>query len=117
MTRARQFIIAGFLGIAGLQTGCGPSLRRTYHSDNAFASCFAADYDPAVGVDDKVACWRSWLRGHVYNQPRDKIAYAELRLEELGQGISIPGPPGPPGRFDERPLLPEGRPQETDSGR
>ncbi len=110
MIRALHIIAAGALAISVVQAGCGPSLRRTYQSDNAFATCFAADYEPSVDAGEKKACWRSWLDGHVYNQPPDKIAYAELRLEELEEGVSIPGPPGPPGRFHERPELPQGQP-------
>lgn len=106
MTRVKLFIIAG---IVGMQMGCGPSLRRTYQSDTAFATCFSSDYDPAVDPGEKDACWRSWLEGYVYNQPPDKISYAKLRLTELEQGVSIPGPPGPPGRFDQRPRLPEAK--------
>lgn len=89
---------------------CGPSIRRTYQSDNAFERCFDIDYNPARTADDKRDCWSTWLGQYVYNQPSDKIAYAELRLEELEKGISVPGPPGPEGAFDQRP-----EPLATDS--
>jgi hypothetical protein len=91
--------------------GCGPSLRRTYQSDNAFARCFDMDYNPTVSAEEKQVCWDRFLDRYVYNQPHDKIAYAELRLGELSKGISVPGPPGPPGAFHERPEPP------PDSGR
>jgi hypothetical protein len=82
---------------------CGPSIRRTYQSDNAFTRCFDLDYRPGVAALEKAGCWRHWLDDHVYNQPDDKIEYAALRLEELANGISVPGPPGPPGAFHVRP--------------
>jgi hypothetical protein len=81
---------------------CGPSFRRTFQSDRAFTRCFDLDYRPGVAADAKSACWRRWLDDHVYNQPEDKIEHARLRLEEIANGISVPGPPGPPGAFHER---------------
>jgi hypothetical protein len=82
---------------------CGPSIRRTYESDNAFTRCFDLDYRPGVAAREKADCWRHWLENHVYNQPEDKTEYAALRLEELANGVSIPGAPGPPGAFNVRP--------------
>ncbi|MCP4678709.1 MAG: hypothetical protein GY854_25010 [Deltaproteobacteria bacterium] len=93
--------------IAGAVTAsCGPSMRRTYQSDNAFERCFDKDYNPATDKVDKEVCWSTWLEKHVYNQEDDKTRYAELRLKELSDGISIPGPPGPAGAFDKRPAPP-----------
>ena len=88
-----------------LAVACGPSIRRTYQSDNAFARCFDLDYRPGVADVEKEMCWKTWLAKHVYNQPGDKTRYANLRLDELAEGISVPGPPGPPGQFDQRPRL------------
>ena len=82
--------------------GCGPSLRRTEQSDNAFLRCFDGDYHPGRALAEKESCWSAWLERRVYNQPADKVAYAELRLTEIVDGISVPGPPGPPGAFHER---------------
>ncbi|MDD5308746.1 MAG: hypothetical protein PHU25_15620 [Deltaproteobacteria bacterium] len=92
------------IALAVAVMACGPSLRRTYESDNAFARCFDADYKPGVGVEEKRACWSEWLEGRLYNQPEDKIGYARLRLVDLDHGVSVPGPPGPPGAFDQRPV-------------
>lgn len=101
MTRISALVCAA--GAAALCLSCGPSLRRTYQSDNAFSLCFDMDYNPGVAAADKQACWQGWLDHRVYNQPDDKARYARLRLEELARGISIPGPPGPDGAFDQRP--------------
>ena len=86
-------------------SSCGPSIRRTYQSDNAFERCFDLDFDPRTPKSEKSACWGTWLANHVYNQPDDKIRYAEMRRVEIAQGKSIPGPPGMPGTFDHRPRL------------
>ena len=95
----------GLLAALGLFTACGPSIRRTYQSDMAFEHCFDLDYDPQSADADKSACWRVWLDDQIYNQPDDKIRYAELRRMEIAKGISIPGPPGMPGQFFKRPRL------------
>ena len=99
-------VVSALLAVA-LVVACGPSLRRTYQSDNAFVRCFDMDYNPARSADEKRQCWQTWLGEYVYNQPEDKIAYAELRLEEIADGISVPGPPGPDGAFDQRPIPPK----------
>ncbi len=106
----KSISIAVVLGVAiavAVGTSCGPSLRRTYQSDNAFERCFDMDYNPGLNADRKTECWTVWLEKRVYNQPEDKIEYAGLRLAELNDGISIPGPPGPEGMFDERPSVGE----------
>jgi len=96
-------VVALILVTAGLS--CGPSFRRTYQSDNAFLRCFDMDYTPGITIEAKKLCWKTWLNEHVYNQPGDKINYARLRLDEIADGVSVPGPPGPPGEFDKRPAL------------
>lgn len=83
--------------------GCGPSLRRTYQSDRAFASCFDRDYDADIELANKRSCWETWLEKRVVHQPSDKVAYAQLRLREIDAGVTVPGPPGPQGKFDQRP--------------
>jgi hypothetical protein len=88
---------------AMLIQACGPSIRRTHQSDNAFERCFDMDYRPGSEPAEKETCWSSWLERYIYNQPPDKVGYAHLRLKELANGISVPGPPGEPGTFDERP--------------
>ena len=119
-------VILGVAIVVAVGISCGPSLRRTYQSDNAFKRCFDMDYNPGLSAKGKTECWTVWLEKRVYNQPEDKIEYARLRLAELNDGISIPGPPGPEGMFDERPSFGEihqseaqGRveaPAKTDAG-
>ena len=101
----------GMIGGFGLLTSvllwasCGPSFRRTYQSDTAFERCFDKDFDPHTPDGEKSACWGEWLAKYIYNQPDDKIRYAEMRRMEIAQGISVPGPPGMPGQFFKRPRL------------
>ncbi len=101
----QSFLIVVFIAGA-VAISCHPSMRRTYQSDNAFERCFDKDYNPATDKTDKEVCWSSWLDKRVYNQEDDKVRYGELRLKELSEGISVPGPPGPPGEFDKRPVPP-----------
>lgn len=91
--------------IIGIAVSCGPSFRRTYQSDASFERCFDMDFNPEESPDLKSQCWREWLDSHIYNQPDDKIRYAEMRRAEIAQGIWVPGPPGYPGTFDHRPKL------------
>lgn len=101
------FIGAGLIAAAaaGIAVSCGPSFRRTYQSDASFERCFDMDFNPDESPDLKSQCWREWLNTHVYNQPDDKIRYAEMRRAEIAEGIYVPGPPGYPGTFDHRPKL------------
>ena len=115
MRASFKWLLAGLLTAVWLAQACGPSLRRTYQSDNAFARCFDLDYRPGIADAEKELCWQTWLKEYVYNQPGDKVRYANLRLDELAQGISVPGPPGPPGSFDQRPALASTGP-EADAG-
>lgn len=103
-----KLLILSAVATALLVTFCGPSLRRTYQSDNAFERCFDMDYNPGKTVEDKTLCWQTWQQEYTYNQPADKISYAELRIDELAKGVSVPGPPGPAGAFDKRPLPEKG---------
>jgi hypothetical protein len=111
----RAGLIAVILLAVAIAVACGPSIRRTYQSDNAFVRCFDMDYNPARAVGDKEQCWSTWLAEHVYNQPDDKIAYAELRLTELKDGLSVPGPPGPEGAFDQRPEPTKSQPEPEEA--
>ncbi len=103
LMQRRWTIPLSFLLAVLIAAACGPSIRRTHQSDNAFERCFAMDYRPGAPDTDKETCWTTWLADHVYNQPGDKVRYARLRLDELAKGVSTPGPPGPPGQFDLRP--------------
>ncbi len=97
------FIIIPALLVVAI-VACGPSVRRTYQSDNAFERCFDMDFNPGASIDEKQRCWLIWKQKYVYNQPKDKRKYADLRIEELEKGVSMPAPPGPPGAFDQRPV-------------
>ena len=65
----------GLIASIALWSACGPSIRRTYQSDNAFEHCFDQDFDSQTADATKSACWGDWLSKHVYNQPDDKIRY------------------------------------------
>ncbi len=64
----KSISIAVVLGVAiavVVGMSCGPSLRRTYQSDNAFERCFDMDYNPGLSVDRKTECWTGWLEMRV----------------------------------------------------
>jgi hypothetical protein len=78
----------------GLFVMCGPSLRRTQQSDNAFILCFDLDARQSATTEEKTACWQTWIDKYVYNQFDDKIRHAEDRLNALQKGGDRP-PSGP----------------------
>ena len=59
MTRTRQTLPLLLVVSLGLALACGPSLRRTYQSDNAFERCFDFDYNPGKSIGQKRECWET----------------------------------------------------------
>jgi hypothetical protein len=41
-------------------------------------------------VDAKKGCWRDWLHGFTYGQPRDRVEYAATRFSELSLDPTLP---------------------------
>jgi hypothetical protein len=60
-----------------------------YECDVHFEHCYALDQSPGP-VDAKKACWRDWLHGYTYGQPRDRVEYAATRFSELSLDPTLP---------------------------
>lgn len=69
--------------------GCGPSFQAVYECDVRFEHCYALDQGAAAG-DSKKECWREWLHGYTYGQPRDRVEYAASRFSELSLDPTLP---------------------------
>lgn len=69
---------------------CGPSFQAVYECDVRFEHCYALDQEPAAPADAKKACWRDWLHGYTYGQPRDRVEYAATRFSELSLDPTLP---------------------------
>jgi hypothetical protein len=69
---------------------CGPSFQAVYECDVRFEHCYALDQEPAATADAKKACWREWLHGYTYGQPRDRVEYAATRFSELSLDPTLP---------------------------
>ncbi|HZU85234.1 MAG TPA: hypothetical protein VE987_20015, partial [Polyangiaceae bacterium] len=68
---------------------CGPSFQAVYECDVRFEHCYALDQEPAP-ADAKKQCWREWLHGYTYGQPRDRVEYAATRFSELSLDPALP---------------------------
>jgi hypothetical protein len=79
----RLLRFAGILLLAVV--ACGPSFQAVYECDVHFEHCYALD-DRPVPQDAKKECWRAWLRGYTYGQPRDRVEYAKTRVGLLEMG-------------------------------
>lgn len=77
-----------------LMAGCAPSLRAVQQSTTYFERCHAADADPNLSVEDKLACWDVWLAHYTYGQSSHRVRYAERRRAGLTQGERVPPLPG-----------------------
>jgi hypothetical protein len=68
---------------------CGPSFQAVYECDVHFEHCYALDQGVG-GPDPKKDCWRDWLHGYTYGQPRDRVEYAATRFSELSLDPTLP---------------------------
>lgn len=62
---------------------CGPSLRRMQRSDVYFERCYAADFDTQVPIEERRACWQSWLEHWQRDQAAPRIDYVRERILRL----------------------------------
>ncbi|KPK14205.1 MAG: hypothetical protein AMJ62_13650 [Myxococcales bacterium SG8_38] len=90
---------------------CGPSLKQAQRSEERYQGCFSGDYDPAVTPGQRSACWSGWLAHDAEDQPPERVAYAQKRLQQLasdGSTLPLPNPvPEPaPTREHEYPRPP-----------
>ncbi len=69
---------------------CGPSFQAVYECDVRFEHCYALDQDPSAPGEAQKQCWREWLHGYTYGQPRDRVEYAATRFSELSLDRSLP---------------------------
>jgi hypothetical protein len=75
---------------AGLVLACGPSFQAVYECDVRFEHCYALDQEVTAPDAAKKACWRDWLHGYTYGQPRDRVEYAATRFSELSLDPTLP---------------------------
>jgi hypothetical protein len=73
-----------------LVLACGPSFQAVYECDVRFEHCYALDQEATAPPESKKACWRDWLHGYTYGQPRDRVEYAATRFSELSLDPTLP---------------------------
>lgn len=64
-------------------TGCGASIQAIYEGDVRFEHCMALDAQPHVKPPIRRACWVEWVTFYTYGQTRDRVAHAQLRIQQL----------------------------------
>ncbi len=69
---------------------CGPSFQAVYECDVRFEHCYALDQEATAPDEAKKSCWREWLHGYTYGQPRDRVEYAATRFSELSLDPTLP---------------------------
>lgn len=95
-----RFRFAAGICALGL-VSCGPSVQYIYEGNIRFEHCYRLDLDPPVSPLQRRACWRDWLDNYAEGQTRDRIEYAQRRLDALQSGkdlsisLRIVDPPEP----------------------
>ena len=86
----RDFGVIGMITWTGLTAlaSCGPSLRVEEQSAAYFEHCHAAERDPRATVEDRIACWETWLAHWAEGGPKARGTYAKERVIELLHGVN-----------------------------
>ncbi len=69
-----------------------------------FEHCYALDQS-GVAPEARKDCWRQWLHGYTYGQPRDRVEYAAARFGQLSLGPSLPNEEAPGARPRHAPAV------------
>ena len=74
------------IGIAALVfvAGCGANMQAVYEGDVRFEHCMALDLRADARDQLRRECWVEWVAYYTYGQTRDRVAHAELRIQQLG---------------------------------
>lgn len=74
-------LVALLVGCVAL--ACGPSLTAIHEGTVRFEHCYRVDLEPNAASAQRKACWQRWVSSYTVGQPRDRIEYAERRLNDL----------------------------------
>ncbi len=79
-----------------------------------FEHCYRLDLDPAIATTHRKACWEAWQQRYSYGQSRDRLEYADRRIESIDRGDPPTGlklDSGPPeAAMPESPIDPHAPP-------
>ena len=62
---------------------CGPSLNTVHEGAVRFEHCYGVDLNEQASHAQRRACWNLWVSSYTVGQPRDRIEYAQRRLQAL----------------------------------
>ncbi len=74
-----------------LLVGCGPSVQVLHEGSVRFEHCYRLDLDPAIAPPHRKACWKAWQERYSYGQSRDRLEYADRRIDSIERGDPPPG--------------------------
>lgn len=83
----RMTLAVGVVGTCA--AGCGASIQAIYEGDVRFEHCMALDAQPHVRPPIRRACWVEWVTFYTYGQTRDRVAHAQLRIQQLDGGAEL----------------------------
>lgn len=73
------WVALGCWGIAA----CGPSFDALQQPDIRFEHCNRLDLETGVANEKRRQCWSEWKRAYAATQTKDRVQYAEARLQDL----------------------------------
>lgn len=76
--KARAALLVGLGAFA-----CGPSLNTVHEGAVRFEHCYGVDLNEQASRAQRRACWNLWVSSYTVGQPRDRIEYAQRRLQAL----------------------------------
>ncbi len=76
---------------AALSCACGPSVQVLHEGSVRFEHCYRLDLDPGIAPTHRKACWRAWQERYSYGQSRDRLEYADRRVQSIERGDPPPG--------------------------
>src|SRR5690554_6805281 len=78
--------IVAFVFLVVAILGCGASLRFEDQSAAYFEYCHAAERDPRLGDEAKIACWEAFLESWAMESDKRRMFHAQRRIAALQKG-------------------------------
>jgi hypothetical protein len=95
-TRKRK-VGLGAVVLTGLGTqACGPNIQFIYEGQIRFEHCYRLDFDQNIVQSHRKACWEDWRARYTKGQTKDRVEYAQRRIDALANGeqvtLTLPAP-------------------------
>ncbi|NLE47415.1 MAG: hypothetical protein GX614_03320 [Sandaracinaceae bacterium] len=84
-----RLVGVAFLFFVAAIGGCGASLRYADQSAAYFEYCHAAERDPRLGAEERIACWEAFLESWALETERQRTRHAQERIAALHRGETL----------------------------